>query len=50
MKYKASLIVPVFNEYLFLNSICLKLKNTFESKNIKFIFVDDGSKMEALDG
>ncbi len=44
MKYKASLIVPVFNEYLFLNSICLKLKNTFESKNIKFIFVDDGSK------
>ena len=43
MNYKASIIVPVFNEYKTLNNICHKLNDSFKDHKIKYIFVDDGS-------
>ena len=44
MSYGASIVIPIFNEINPLNSLCSKLKNTFEDLNIKYIFVDDGSE------
>jgi Glycosyltransferases involved in cell wall biogenesis len=44
MGYEASIVIPIFNEINSLNSLCSKLKDTFEGLNIKYIFVDDGSK------
>ena len=43
MKYKSSLIVPVFNELYSLDSLCMKLKHVFKNYEVKYIFVDDGS-------
>ena len=44
MSYEASIVVPIYNEINSLSSLCSKLKDTFEGLNIKYIFVDDGSK------
>ena len=43
MEYEASLIIPIYNEVSTLNIVCNKIKKTFDEKNIKFIFIDDGS-------
>jgi len=43
MNYKASIIIPIYNEYNSLNNLCLKLKQSFKSCSIKYIFIDDGS-------
>jgi len=43
MNYKASFIIPVFNELSCLNNLCSKLKETFKDITIKYIFIDDGS-------
>ena len=42
MNYKASCIIPVFNELSSLNNLCSKLEETFKNKTIKHIFIDDG--------
>jgi len=42
MNYKASLVIPVFNELSCLNNLCSKLKETFKYNTIKYIFIDDG--------
>ncbi len=44
MVYEASIVIPIYNEINSLNSLCSKLKETFAGLNIKYIFVDDGSK------
>ena len=43
MAYKASIIIPVYNEKKYLSSLCEKLNKSFKDYNIKYIFVDDGS-------
>ena len=44
MIYKASIIIPIYNECIFLENLCEKIKLSFTDTDIKFIFVDDGSK------
>ena len=44
MKYKATLIIPVFDEIRSLEKFCNKIKNTFSNIKLKYIFVDDGSR------
>lgn len=44
MTYKATLIIPIYNELPTLHSLCQKLKESFLNFPIKYIFVDDGSK------
>ena len=44
MNYKATIIVPIFNELPSLKTLCEKLNNTFLSVPIKYVFIDDGSK------
>ena len=43
MNYKASIIIPIFNEINFLDTLCKKLNEAFKKTKIKYIFVDDGS-------
>ncbi len=43
MQFEASIIVPVYNEINSLETLCSKLKNTFEKHKTKYIFIDDGS-------
>jgi glycosyltransferase involved in cell wall biosynthesis len=44
MIYKATLIIPIYNEISSLNILCNKIKDTFQDIPMKFIFIDDGSK------
>ena len=44
MIYKATLIIPIYNEISSLNILCNKIKDTFQDILMKFIFIDDGSK------
>lgn len=48
MDYKASLIIPIYNEKNSLGTLCKKLHETFKDDKIKYIFVDDGSKDGSL--
>ncbi len=48
MNVEASIVVPIYNEINSLNSLCYKIKDTFKDLNIKYIFVDDGSKDGSL--
>ncbi len=43
MNYQASIIIPIYNEINTLNNLCIKLKESFQSYSIKYIFIDDGS-------
>ena len=49
MNYKASLIIPIFNEINSLETLCKKLTEAFKNTKIKYIFVDDGSSDGSLD-
>jgi len=49
MNYKASIIIPIYNEYNSLNNLCLKIKQSFKNCSIKYIFIDDGSKDGSLE-
>ena len=49
MNYKASLIIPIFNEINSLETLCIKLTEAFKNTKIKYIFVDDGSSDGSLD-
>ena len=43
MNFKASIIIPVYNEVDSLEIFCFKLKEAFQNINVKYIFIDDGS-------
>ena len=43
MNFKASIIIPIYNEMDSLEALCIKLKEAFQNIKIKYIFVDDGS-------
>ena len=49
MNYKASLIIPIFNEINSLETLCNKLNEAFKNTKIKYIFVDDGSSDGSFD-
>ena len=48
MSHEASIIIPIYNEINSLNILSSKLKDTFKHLNIKYIFIDDGSKDGSL--
>ncbi len=43
MNFKASIIIPVYNEINSLETLCFKLKEAFQNIKVKYIFIDDGS-------
>ena len=43
MQIELTVLIPIYNEFYFLEKFVKKLVNTFEKKLIKFVFVDDGS-------
>ena len=43
MNFKASIIIPVYNEVDSLETLCFKLKEAFQNIKVKYIFIDDGS-------
>ncbi len=43
MNFKASIIIPIYNEVDSLETLCIKLKEAFQNIKIKYIFIDDGS-------
>lgn len=43
MFYKATIIIPVFDEINSLEKFCKKIKKTFKQISLKYIFIDDGS-------
>ena len=49
MNFKASIIIPVYNEVNFLETLCFKLKESFQNIKVKYIFIDDGSSDGSCD-
>ena len=40
---KLSILIPVFNEIRYLETLTKKLKESFKTENVEYIFIDDGS-------
>ena len=40
---KLSIIIPVYNEFPYLEKFTKSLTDTFEDENVEYIFVNDGS-------
>ena len=49
MNFSASVIIPIYNEINFLETLCIKLKEVFKNSKIKYIFIDDGSSDGSLE-
>jgi len=41
--FKASIVIPVYNEIGSLEVLCFKIKKAFQNIKVKYIFIDDGS-------
>ena len=44
MHFSFSIIIPVYNEIKIIEKFIDKLNKTFRHLNVKYIFIDDGSK------
>lgn len=46
---KLSIIIPVYNEFPYLEKFTKSLTDTFEDENVEYIFIDDGSNDGSTD-